>query len=64
LAGLTFLVQFLPWGLSSHAATVFERWNVLPWAYCFGAMALAALFVFAGSADFLKHAFAKSLERN
>jgi hypothetical protein len=64
LAGSTFLVQFLPWGLSAHGAAVFDRTNALPWAYCFGALALAALLVFAGAVDFSKHAFAKSLERS
>jgi hypothetical protein len=64
LTDSTFLLQFLPWGLSSQSATVFNRSNVLPWGYCFGAMVLAALLIFVGSIDFIKHAFAKSLERN
>jgi hypothetical protein len=64
LIGATHLVQFLPWGLASHSVSVFERWNKLPWNYCYGATATAIIFIFLGSMDFSKHAFAKSLERN
>jgi hypothetical protein len=64
LIGTTALIQFLPWGLSSHSVTVFERWNLLPWGYCFGAVLLVIVFIFVGAVDFSGHASVKSLERN
>ncbi|MCL1893409.1 MAG: ABC transporter permease [Holophagaceae bacterium] len=63
LIGITDLIQLLPWGLSSHSSIIFERWKILPWNYCFGALAVTILFVYVGSIDFSKHAFEKSLER-
>lgn|GEM_PF-2327353 len=64
LIGITKSVQLLPWGLTCHFVTVFERWNKLPWNYCYGAAAVTIGFIFIGSVDFSKHAFAKSLEKN
>ena len=65
LIGITSLVQMLPWGLSCHAATTFERWRfALPWDYCFGSMFLTIALVVFGAIDFSKLAYTKSLERN
>jgi hypothetical protein len=65
LAGVSWLVQFLPWGLSGFASAAFERASfALPWGNSFGALAVAAAFAAIGSLDFSKNAYPKSMERN
>ena len=68
LVALTYLMPLLPWGLSGHAATIFDRykkvpWEYFPWKYCYGALSLSLALAMLGALDFKKHAFTKSLER-
>ena len=55
LVGGSALVQFLPWGLATHMAIVFERWRILPWAYVSGSLLMAMAFVALGAFDFSRH---------
>lgn len=55
LVDVSSLIQALPWGLSAHMASMFDRRRLLPWNLVPLSLLSAAVLVALGSYDFSRH---------